>query len=418
MSRYHSCTPSIVLFALLSGCATEEGLRSQISQIEQRVTGLGQRVEQLSAGNAGSERAAAAVTEKLSQTQHDQTTLGAKLETLTQDTRGLRVQIDATEKRVEQLQTQQKDSGDRLSRVELSAAQAALIGQQAATTAQLTASSAQTALQSIAEQAHAALAALSTKHVIVSRDSPATPVKSNDVGPDANSRSPRPETIAGAKAGTPPPGPRQPQPQSMQSTTVKSGNHSHGGRAAPPSPTTNAAIGSQDALPEPNQPTPQAQTHSAGPGKTLRTILPRATPVNPPDPEEAPPSVNAETAYQLGLEAFSQQRYSEAIRRLEELRRLHPDSPLAVLSLYRLGEAHYAQHTYPLATQAFQAFLDKQPSGAHVPSILLKLGLIAQTMDNIPEAQQRFTTLTKDYPNSHEATVARDILNTISQNTR
>jgi len=53
-----------------------------------------------------------------------------------------------------------------------------------------------------------------------------------------------------------------------------------------------------------------------------------------------------------------------------------------------------------------------------VPAILLKLGLIAQTTGNIPDAQQRFTALTKDYPDSQEAAVAQKMLGTLGQNPR
>ncbi len=53
-----------------------------------------------------------------------------------------------------------------------------------------------------------------------------------------------------------------------------------------------------------------------------------------------------------------------------------------------------------------------------MPAILLKLGLIAQTTGNIPHAQQRFTALTKDYPDSQEAAVAQKMLGTLGQNPR
>lgn len=408
-TRAYTRLPVIVLFALLSGCATDDALRTQFTQIEQRVAGLGQRVEQLSAGNTGREQATITFTEKFNQAQREQTALGTRVDTLArdadqraQDARGLRVQIDATEKHVLQLQAQQKDSGDRLQPgIELSAAQAALNGQLATTIAQLTTLATHSALQSIAEHATAALVALSTKNVIVSQ--------SSDVGPNAR-RGPA-ITIA--------PSPRTPAPTSKTPDTTI---------AAPqpaPQPSQSAGRAPKDEARTPHPPTAKstktqarsvhtappapAETRIASPVKTLRTIVPRETPAAPQSPEGASPA-SAETTYQLAIEAFSQQRYDEAVQRLEDLQRQHPDDPLAVLSLYRLGEAHYAQRAYPLAATAFQAFLSKQPSGAHVPSILLKLGLIAQTTGNIPDAQQRFTALTTNYPASQEAAVARTML--------
>lgn len=402
-----------MLFALLSGCATDETLRTQFTQLEQRVTGLGQRVEQLSVGSAGSERAASIAAETLRHAQQEQATLSARVDTLTRDTdqraqdaRGLRIQIDATEKHVEQLQAQQKDSGDRLSRVELSAAQAALTAQQAATTAHLTASSAQTALQAIAEQANGALAALATKSVTASQ--------SNPVGPDATTATPRAPTNTTPDTTLTAPTAQQPVPKD-EAHTLKSEERA----TRPPtakSTKTQAHTG-HTAAPAPAKatpPAPPAETHVTSAGKGLRTIVPREAPATSQNPDAALPA-SAETAYQLAVEALSQHRYGEAIQRLEALQRQHPDDPLAVLSLYRLGEAHYAQQAYPLAAQAFQAFLSKQPSGAHVPSILLKLGLIAQTTGNLPDAQQRFTALIKDYPDSQEAAVARRFLETIGQ---
>jgi len=394
-ARDYTRLPMIVLFALLSGCATDEALRTQFTQIEQRVTGLGQRVEQLSAGNAGREQATATFTEKLNQAQQKHTTLGARVDTLTreedqrsQDTRGLRIQIDATAQRVEQLQAQQKDSGDRLSRVELSAAQSALIGQQAATTAHLTASAARAALQAIAEQANGALATLSTKSVTVPDVTPTAPYV------------------------------QQPTPQPPQSEAQTSKSEERAPRPPIAKTTKPQAHSVHAAAPaKAAPPAPPAETRIASSAKGLRTIVPRETPATPQNPDAALPA-STETAYQLAIEAFSQQRYSEAIQRLEDLRRQHPDDSLAVLSLYRLGEAHYAQQAYPFAATAFQAFLSKQPSGAHVPSILLKLGLIAQTTGNIPEAQQRFTTLVKNHPDSQEATIARKLLDAIGQPAR
>lgn len=383
-------TPVIVFFffffALLSGCATDEALRSHLTQLDQRATGLEQRIEQLS------------------QAQRGQTDLGAHLEAITKGTRALASQVDIMGRHVDTLQAQQKDSGDRLSRVELSAAQAALTAQQAATTAHLTASSAQTTLQAIAEQANGALAALATKRVPVDQ--------SSAVGPNAATGPPRapntttPDAIPTAPPAQPPP----PQDKAHTSTRTERATRPPTVRS-----TKTQAHTVPTAAPAPAKaapPVPPAETHVTSAGKGLRTIVPRDTPATPGTPDEAPPAT-VETAYHFALEAFSRQRYSEAIQRLEELRRLHPDTPLAALSLYRLGEAHYAQQAYPHAAQAFQAFLALQPSGAHVPSILLKLGLIAQTTGNLPEARQRFTALTTDYPDSQEAAMARKLLDTI-----
>lgn len=405
-TRAYTRLPVIVLFALLSGCATDDALRTHFTQIEQRVAGLGQRVEQLSAGNTGREQATVTFTEKFNQAQREQTALGTRVDTLAremdqraQDARELRVQIDATEKHVLQLQAQQKDSGDRLSRVELSTAWTALIGQQAATTAHLTASAARAALQTIAEQANGALATLSTKSVPVSQGS--------DMGPDAR----RGPTITGD------PSPRTPAststtPDAIIAVPQPVPQPSQNEGRAPNSPTAKSTK-SQARSVHTAPPAPD-ETRSASPGKGMRTIVPRETHAALQNPDTALPA-SAETTYQLAIEAFSRQHYGEAIQRLEDLQRQHPDDPLAVFSLYRLGEAHYAQQAYPLAATAFQAFLSKQPSGAHVPSILLKLGLIAQTTGNIPDAQQRFTALTKDYPDSQEAAVARTMLGKTSK---
>lgn len=362
----HRCLAAgLLIYPLaLAACASDDliqPLRADLARIDRQVAALGPRLDQAEQTRAG-ERTA----ERLTQAQQGQADLAARLEALGAHVRAIKGQADTTEHHVERLQAQVKEAGDRLSRVEFTAAQAAMMAQQASSTSQLTAQSAQTALQSMAEQINAALR-----------------------GPPApQAQPPGGQTSERSGGAVSPPTQRTTGLAPLTTLTTDPGTST--------SPT-------QDPLPDNGQ----ARTN-----RGLRTITPRETTSTTASPSGngAPVQSDAETAYRLALTAFTHQRYTEAVSGFLALMEHYPDSILTTLGRYWLGEAQYALQAYPEAADAFRRFLAAQPSGPRTPPALLKLGLIAQAGGNVSEAKERFTTLTRQHSTSHEATVARGLL--------
>ena len=363
MNRPRSLVLLSALAAALVSCQTDEAfqaIRNDLAQVRGQIAALTMRGEELHAQGATQGHAIAALANRVKKTEGEEADLSARLAEVGGEVRGLRGQEEDHDRRLERMGTQLKDAGDRLSRVEFTSAQAAMMAQQAASTAQLTAQSAQSALQNMAEQVNTALSSASIGHSATRRspDPPAPAIPTTPRAPDP----PRNGTAA---------------PASIQEAST------------PPS-----------ATPLPAGRVPEERPVPGG----LRTITPRGR------TSSSPTVIDLETTYRLSLTAFTEGRYLEAIDGFDSLLQADPARAASLPTYYWLGEAHYAQQHFTEAADAFQRFLTASPRSPKRPAALLKVGLIAQATGQAIEAQQTFKTLIASHPGSHEASVARTLL--------
>lgn len=344
-----------------------EALQTDLGHLKQQMTTQKNQLEQLGTTATNEHQLTAGLTERLRHAQEGQADLSLRLNQLAADARALKGQADTTDRSLERVGAQVKETGDRLSRVEFSTAQASMMAQEATSLSQLTSRSATTAMQSMADQINAAIADLQTRI-----SGAGSPTPKATIEPSRAGREP---------AATPRQGPNRPP--------------------TPPAPAVPLAT-PRGTLTTPNgQPTAPATS-------SLRTIVPRQTPPAPATTPDA--AFDPDASYHLALIAFNEQRYADAIAVLTILLREAPDHPLAPLALYWLGETYYAQQQYPEAGDALTRFLERHPSAPKAPAALLKLALIAQATGHPSDAKSRFNSLTAKFPGSLEATIAKTLL--------
>jgi tol-pal system protein YbgF len=115
------------------------------------------------------------------------------------------------------------------------------------------------------------------------------------------------------------------------------------------------------------------------------------------------PSKLYDTAYQdlvRGQYGLSREGFLEFLRRF-------PQSTLADNAQYWIGESYYSQKQYTRAAAEFAEVIDKYPSSDKVPGAMLKRAFALVSMSKRPDARALLEQLTKKYPNSQEAELAR-----------
>lgn len=85
----------------------------------------------------------------------------------------------------------------------------------------------------------------------------------------------------------------------------------------------------------------------------------------------------------------------------------YPKSDLADDARYGLAETYYARKQYDQAADEFRRVISMEPSGSRTPAAMLKLGLCHRAMQDNREARKVWEDLTKKFPYSDEAKVAR-----------
>ena len=162
---------------------------------------------------------------------------------------------------------------------------------------------------------------------------------------------------------------------------------------------------------------------------------------NAPNPAEsartgaAPPSGSspstgtAQENYQAAYLDFSRGRYPLAISGFREFVRRFPDSPLADSAQYSIGEAYFsmarasaaagqsdkAKQELEQSVQEFRRVLANYPRGSKVPTALYKEALALTELKQTALAQARLQYLLDHFPQSEEASLAKERLAALKQ---
>ena len=110
-----------------------------------------------------------------------------------------------------------------------------------------------------------------------------------------------------------------------------------------------------------------------------------------------------DTAYQdlvRGQYELAREGFMEFLRR-------YPQSTLADNAQYWIGESYYSQQQYSRAAAEFAEVMEKHAGGDKVPAAMLKRAFAMISMSKRAEARALLEQLTKKYPNSQEAELAR-----------
>jgi tol-pal system protein YbgF len=99
---------------------------------------------------------------------------------------------------------------------------------------------------------------------------------------------------------------------------------------------------------------------------------------------------------------------------LQELVRAHPESELVPDALYFIGQS-YASSAPDSASAYYRKVVDEHPKSPRAAAALYNLGLLAERRKDTAAAKEAYTQLTKSYPKSDEAALARDRLKAIGR---
>ena len=179
--------------------------------------------------------------------------------------------------------------------------------------------------------------------------------------------------------------------------------------AAPAAPAPSAPAPAPPTAAPPDAPPPPAPAAPEGP--LLLTNLPKPEPTEPPASGEIITAApKAEKLYAGALALYSGRDYEQAAAKFGEFVASYPDHKLAGNAQYWIGECLYSQRRFTDAAESFARVEKAFPASPKVPAALLKKGLSFAELKKMPEAQAALERILDKYPQSEEATKARERL--------
>ncbi|MDR2800345.1 MAG: tol-pal system protein YbgF [Desulfovibrio sp.] len=127
-------------------------------------------------------------------------------------------------------------------------------------------------------------------------------------------------------------------------------------------------------------------------------------------PVAQPPADKATAIYDAGIKSFDQRRYKEAVSSFKDFYAAYPDHKLAGNAHFWEGESWFQLRDYARATLAYQEVIDKFPGSPKLQSAMLKQGMALSGAGKKQAARERLNELLARYPNSPEATRAKQLL--------
>ena len=153
------------------------------------------------------------------------------------------------------------------------------------------------------------------------------------------------------------------------------------------------------------EPSPTPTTPPRVPGSEAAQIAMR---------REAQTASSAPLSYQRSLQLYRDNQSEQAINGFRDFLRGNPKSPLADNAQYWIGEAYFAQSDYNRSIIEFNEVLLKFPQGDQVPGALLALATAFSTSGDKIDAKLVLQKLISDHPNSEEAQIGRQQLQSLA----
>jgi tol-pal system protein YbgF len=141
-------------------------------------------------------------------------------------------------------------------------------------------------------------------------------------------------------------------------------------------------------------------------GKPVATqaAVPDATKAGKPDLKES---------YNEAFGDFKEGNYHEARRSFQAFLKQFPDSSLASGAQFWIGECYYMEGNFEKAILEYDKVILNYPKGEMLPHALLKQGLSFLKIGDKTGAKIVLEKLSDDYPDTHQAQLARATLSTL-----
>ncbi len=122
-------------------------------------------------------------------------------------------------------------------------------------------------------------------------------------------------------------------------------------------------------------------------------------------------AVDTATAlYNAGMKSFDQGKYKDAVVSFKDFASAYPKHRLAGNAHFWEGESYFQLKDYARAALAYQEVIANFPGSQKMQSAMLKQGISLYNAGKKDAAKERLNELLKRYPNSPEATRAKDFL--------
>jgi tol-pal system protein YbgF len=117
--------------------------------------------------------------------------------------------------------------------------------------------------------------------------------------------------------------------------------------------------------------------------------------------------------YLEAFDDFKNGRYDEARRKFQAFLKQFPDASLASGAQFWIGECYYMEGNIEKAILEYDKVILNYPKGEMVPHALLKQGLSFLKIGDKTGARILLEKLSNDYPDTHQAQLARATLTTL-----
>lgn len=137
------------------------------------------------------------------------------------------------------------------------------------------------------------------------------------------------------------------------------------------------------------------------------------SPTNPPGDSlrMAPGVPGAATLYTTAIESINQGAYATGRRSLEQLLASYPDNERAPAALLKIGDTYKAERNLAAADSVYRLVPDRFPKSPEVATALYLRGKPLWDAGKRNEAMVLFNRIRRDFPNSSEAQLVKDLTN-------
>ena len=159
---------------------------------------------------------------------------------------------------------------------------------------------------------------------------------------------------------------------------------------------------------------PAGQSSSSAPGQSSYAP-PAAAGAGAPAPAAASgaqggSSDTATALYDAGIKAFDDRRYKEAVVSFKDFVATYPKHRLTSNAHFWQGESYFQLKDYARAALAYQEVIANFAGSSKLQSAMLKQGISLHHANKKPAGRERLQELVKRYPNSPEASRAKQFL--------
>ena len=130
-------------------------------------------------------------------------------------------------------------------------------------------------------------------------------------------------------------------------------------------------------------------------------------PAAPPKEAAGKGKTDKESLYAAAYELFKEAKYEKSREAFENFLKQYPDTEFSDNAQFWVGECYYFEKKYEKAIVEYEKVTKNFPEGNKVPYALLKQGLSFLKLGDNASGKLLLQQVTKDYPNTSQARIAR-----------